>query len=288
MAIVTSKKATEKTIKDFKFYTGVIPYKVVAVNPNLAELNELGINYLKEEPNYVHKAEYDGVEVINTNVEFWVKSIPNEEHPDMDILVPVRFRINHKEWVGQSGKKQFINKYGRTTWGMDIPALDSNAYYLNEGSRPAHRGEEDLHKFLFAWLNMVYDTVKKEYDECLVDVNQVVAGTVTELKAIVKSSPEYIVKCLTGVNVVEKDGKIRYYQQIYNQMFLKHNQTSTNRLEEFVTRDQYTEFKGSGDLYFTYDLQEFNKSVKPDEDSPSSDDPITDAFGSSTDTDSVF
>ncbi len=266
MSIKTSKKADETTVKDFKFYTGVIPYHVVAVNPTLTELKELGIEYMQNEPEYIHKAEYDGVEIVNTNVDFWIKSLPNEEHPDMEILTPLRFRINHKPWIGQSGKAQFINKYGKTAWATNVQALDSNQYFINEGARPCHKGEDELHKFLFSWLNMVYDTTKKEYDDCLADVDKLVSGDFSQLKDIVKGSSEYVVKCLTGVNVVEKDGKIRYYQQIYNQMFLKHNQTSTNRLEEYVTKDQYTEFKGSGDMYYTFNVQEFDKSAKPDED----------------------
>ena len=269
MAVRTSSGANESTVKDFKYYTGVIPYNVVAVNPTLAELKKLGIEYLQKEPEYVLEQTFDNGTTKNSIVEFWCKSLPNPDYPDMELLTPVRFRINHEVWRGRNtGKIKYINKYGRVSgWVAEGSDLSNDKYWLDHEPRPMYRGEEELHKFLFAWLNMTYDTGKKEYDDCLLDVNKIIAGDFSELKTIVAGSPEYKVKNLTGVNVVEKEGKIRYYQQIYNQMFLKHNQTSTNRLEEYVHKDEYTEFKsGNGDLYFTFDIQEFNKSVKPDAD----------------------
>ena len=278
MGIRTSTKADETTVKDFKYFTGVIPYNVVAVNPTLAELKELGVEYLQKEPEYITEMDFDGNIVKNTNIDFWVQSVPDSDIPELDILTQIRFRINHKDWVGQSGKTQFINRYGRTAWADSVEMLDSNPYFINEGTRPSHRGEEDLHKFIFAWLNMVYDTKSKQYDDCLVNIDKIVKGDLSELKAIVIGSKEYKVKIVTGINVVEKDGKIKYYYTLYNQMFLKHNQTSTNRLEEYITRDEYTKFKASGDLHFTYDIQEFDKSAKPDEDVDSSTANPTDIF----------
>ena len=278
MAVKTSKKATETTVKDFKYYTGVIPFKVKAVNPTLAQLKELGIEYLQNEPEYIVENTYDNegvqVKVKNVIVDFWVQSVPVEEHPDLDILTNLRFRINTEPWIGRSGKKQYINSYGRVSWADNIEALDSNKFFINEGTRQAHRGEEEIHKFLFAWLNMVYDTKNKEYDECVLDINRLVAGDFSELEEIVKASNEYTVKIPVGVNVVEKDGKVRYYHLLYNQMFLKHNQSSTNRLEEYMNKDEFTEFKtGNGDLYFTPDIREFNKSVKPDSDPEPTEEP---------------
>lgn len=265
MAVKTRNKATESTVKDFKYYTGVIPYKVVAVNPNLAELKELGIEYMQKEPEYVTSQDFGNGVVKNSIIDFWVKSVPNVDFPDMEILNNIRFRINHEPWKGSNtGKVKYINNYGRVSgWCVEGADLSDDKYYLDVESRPIHRGEEELHKFIFAWLNMTYNTKDKEYDECRLDVNKIIAGDFSEIKEIVANSQEYTVKMLTGVSVVEKDGKIRYYQNFYNQFFLKHNQTSTNRMEEFVSKDDYTEFKVD---YYTFDITEFNKSVKPDKD----------------------
>ena len=268
MGVRTSNKATDSTVKDFKYYMGVIPYNVVAVNPSLNELKALGIDYLTEEPQYQSSQEFDGKVIKNAIVDFWVKSLSNPEFPEMEILTKIQFRINHEVYVGtNSGKTQFINKYGRTAWAMTVADLDANKYYENVGSRPAHNGEEDLHKFLFAWLNMTYDPKTKVFDDCLINVDAVIAGNFSELKSIVAGSKEYIVKLLTGVQVTEKDGKIRYYQTVYNQMFLKHNQTSTNRLQEYVDKDEYTAFStDKRPVFYSYDIREFDKSVKPDAD----------------------
>lgn len=268
MGVKTSNKATDNVVKDFKYYTGVIPYNVVAVNPSLDELKRIGVDYLSQEPEYITSMEFDGKVIKNTIIDFWVKSVPNPDFPDMEIIVPHRFRINHEVYVGaNSGKTQFINKYGRTAWGMTVADLDANKYYENVESRPAHNGEEDLHKFIFSWLNMTYDTKNKQYDDCLLNIDKIVKGDFSELKAIVAGSKEYIVKLLTGVNPVEKDGKIRYYQTTYNQMALKHNQTSTDRLQNYVDKDEYTAFStDKRTVYYTYEIAEFNKSVIPDKD----------------------
>lgn len=268
MGVHTSNSATDAVVKDFKYWMGVIPYKVVAVNPNLEELQKIGIEYLQSEPEYISKQDFGRGEVVNTILDFWVQSVKTPDTPeDLDLLTNIRFRINHAEWVGQSGKKQFINKYGRTAWADDIPALDANKYFINEGVRPSHRGEEELHKFIFSWLNMTYDTKDKKYDDCLLDINKLVKGDFSEVKAIVTGSPEYTVKVLTGVQVSEKEGKVRYYQTLYNQMFLKHNQTSTNRMEEHVNKDDYTAFSTDNrPIHYSFNIQEFDKSVKPDVD----------------------
>jgi hypothetical protein len=114
---------------------------------------------------------------------------------------------------------------------------------------------------------MTYDTKNKQYDDCLLNVDKIVKGDFSELKAIVAGSKEYTVKLLTGVTVNEKDGKIRYYQTTYNQMALKHNQTSYNRLQEYVDKDEYTAFSTEKrTVHYTYEIAEFNKSVKPDKD----------------------
>ena len=264
MAVRTSNTANESTVKDFKLYTGVIPYKVVAVNPNLKELQEMGIDYMKEEPEYIVEQTFNDNTVKSTIIDFWIQSLPNPEYPELDILNNIRFRVNHEPWVGNnSNKKQFINKYGRTAWADNASLLGDNKYFKNESCRQAHRGEEELHKFLFGWLNMSYDDKTERWDECLLDINKLIKGDFSELKSLVEDSPNFKVKILTGVLISEKDGKIRYYQTFYNKMFLKHNQTSTNRLQEFISKDEYNEFKTD---YYTFDIQEFDKSVKPDED----------------------
>lgn len=268
MAIQTSNKADESTVKEFKQYTGVIPYRVVAINPTLDGLKKIGVEYLVNEPVYTSSAEFDGKVIKNTIVDFWVKSIPNLDFPDMEIILPHRFRINHEVFVGSnSGKTQFINKYGRTAWAMQASDLAANPYYVDEGSRPAHNGEEDMHKFIFSWLNMTYDTKGKKYDECLIDVNKLVVGNFSELQGLLPKFSVNKVKLLTGVNPVEKDGKIRYYQTTYNQMALKHNQTSYNRLQEYVDKDEYTAFStDKRPVYYTYEIAEFNSMVVPDKD----------------------
>jgi len=265
MAVKTSNKADESTVKDFKYWTGLIPYNVVAVNPNLEELKKIGIDYLTKEPEYYSEKDFGQGPVKSVIVDFWLKSAQLPDVPEgVEVLTNVRFNINVDPFEGSNtGKKQFINAYGRTTWVADASELDKNQYYKNVKSRQSHRGEEELHKFLFAWLNMSYDDKAEQWDECQIDIQKLMNQDFSELKTIVAGAKNYVVKCLTGINIVDKEGKIRYYYTIYNKMFLKHNQHSTNRMQEYIGENQYNEFKADA---YTFDIQEFDKSAKPDND----------------------
>lgn len=277
MAVKTSNEATSSTIKEFRNFTGVIPYKVVAINPSLMELTTLGVNYLKNEPVYLKSFENNGNKSEKVQIDFWVKSLDSKEVPEgLDLTVPLSFLIDKESWIGQNtGKSQFVNKYGRTAWGNSIEDLNNNEYFINEGTRVAHKGEEELYKFLFAWLNMTYDTKNKVYDECILDIDKIVNGDFSELRSLVSIGKPYVVKVLTGLRPSEQeDGTVRYFPILYNKYFLKHNQTKTDALQNFVNKDDYTSFSTEKrPVIYTYDITEYSKpspdtTEKPKQESP--------------------
>lgn len=213
----------------FARYTGLINYEVIAVNPTLAELKEAGVEWVSQEPEYQKTYDNEGVPVTITEVIFWLRS--NDTNAE-GIIMPIRFPISSTAYIGsQSGKAQYVNLYGRTTWAMDIETAKSNQYFKPDGIRNAHKGEKELYDFIRAWLNLSYNTTKGNYDECLLDVSKIVAKDFSELKstfAEVKTYQDerkdtYKVKVLTGLRSrVDDNGNTRYNYVAYNKYFVRH------------------------------------------------------------------
>jgi len=281
MSVKTSKKANDITTKDLLFYTGLIPYKIVAVNPNLAELKELGIEY-QQEPQYIHQND-DGSE--RALVRFYLENreftYVNEEGEDVTIPEGEITRVTNDHWisaedfVGQnSGKTQYVNKYGRTTWALDMEDLETKSYFQNVEARAAKKGEEALYKFIFAWANMVYNVKTETFDECRVDISKVLNGDASELKAVVANLGEYTIKLLTGLKISEKEGTTRIYQATYSKHFLKHNQESYGYFKKYVDEiandgEAYNAFKAD---FYSWEIECYKREaaaklkITPDED----------------------
>lgn len=266
MAIRTSKKADDITTKDILYYTGPIPFKVVAVNPTLAELKGIGLDYIQNEPQYIiddKNNEGKKQTIIRFYLENREFTYKNKEGDA--IIVPegelrgftVDHWISEDNFVGRnSGKTQYVNKYGRTAWAENKEDLEQNQYFLNHDSRPAKVGEENLYKFIFAWGNMIYDTKKDLFDECVIDIEAISKGDFTELKESVVQLKDYGIKILVGLKMVEKEEDIKIYHSTYNKYFLKHNQENTNNFKNHVEKDTngtfYNAFKVD---HYTWEIQ---------------------------------
>jgi len=268
MAVEIQNSADESTVNDSKKFTGIIPFSVIAINPTKQDLHDLGLTYVKSEPKYHLEFESNGETRKSTLVDIWLKSVPSVKNPDIDMITKVSFFISNDLFISvNTGKTQYVNKYGRTAWATSPEGLNGNEWYLNEESRPSYRGEEDLYKFMFAWLNMSYDPARKFLNPCRIDVSKLFAGDYSELQEIVKIAKPYVVKALVGVRRVENDnGEIKYYPIVYNKYFLKHNQKTTDGFEKYVSKDEYNEFKGAH--YYTYKIKEFDPSELPDDEVP--------------------
>lgn len=241
--------------KKFEKYTGFINYEVIAVNPTLEELNEAGVEWVSEEPTYQRTYDNDGIAVTVTDVVFWLKSAdPKRE----GIIMPIRFPIGANPYLGShSGKYQYVNLYGRTTWAMDIEGVKSAPYFKADGVRVAHKGEKELYDFIRAWLNLSYNTAKGNYDHCLLDVSKIINGDFSELKDTftgVKKNQDvrkdtYKVKVVTGLRSKEDDnGVTRYNYVAYNKYFVRHfvDIERRNDVVETVTTFMEGEYNGFG------------------------------------------
>lgn len=273
--IINSPEAS--TVNDAKKFTGVIPFNVIAINPTKQQLNDIGLTFVKAEP--VYQREFGAEKRKSTIIDVWLKATPTPKVPDLDMLTKLTFFISNDEFVStKTGKCQYVNKYGRTAWAAEPSDLNSNAYFVNEDARQSFRGEEDLYKFLFAWLNMTYDLDRKIFNPCRIDVQKLFNSDYSELQSIVEKAGAYSVKVLTGVRKVEgDDGTVRYYATTYNRYFLKHNQKSVEGLMKFVNKDEYNAFKDA--YHYTYKITEFDITELPDVDISASDTPALSVGG---------
>jgi len=189
MAIKSNDSNVEVSGGGVKLYSGLGNFKVIAVNPTMAELHDLGI-MVKQDPNYF--VDLNGTEYFKLT--FWIKNAD----------LTTRFDMNGSERVSQTGKNQWINSIGQSTWSDGEPEYD---WFKKEGLRKALTGEETLINFVKQWANVANG------DEAYFDsIAKIVKGDVTEVKALVKLLENNEVRLLIGV----KDGK---YQTVYTKVF---------------------------------------------------------------------
>ena len=191
MAIKSNDSNVEVSGGGVKLYSGLGNFKVIAVNPTMAELHDLGI-MVKQDPNYF--VDLNGTEYFKLT--FWIKNA--------DLTTRFDILMNGSERVSQTGKNQWINAIGQSTWSDGEPEYD---WFKKEGLRKALSGEETLINFVKQWANVANG------DEAYFDsIAKIVKGDVTEVKALVKLLENNEVRLLIGV----KDGK---YQTVYTKVF---------------------------------------------------------------------
>jgi len=188
--------SSKEVLGSIKLWAGITNMEVKAVNPNLAELNAMGIN-MKTEPNY--SLEMNGRDIFK--VIFWVGN--------PDLTTKVEFLLENTPKITKNGDKtQFVNDYGQFAYATDAGALANYDWYKQEGVRPAFPNEEKLVGFIKAWAN-VANGGKVSLDT----MDKIASGAdLSELKQLVTQLSANRVRVLVGV----KDGK---YQNVYTSYF---------------------------------------------------------------------
>lgn len=255
---VKGNDSSEKTVLSKTLYTGLVNNKVVFVNPSKDQLETIGKTFQKE-PQYV--TEKEGKKRLR--LDFWVtpqiSTADGVAVNDTPVYEKFSLWMEPEIFMSKGGKTQFINKYGKTGWGMT--ATECQEHFLSDGARPAYKGEEDLHKFLAAFLNTKYNTRTKEYNECQLENPQALFdGNFTELTSILKSYKDNTVRLLYGV---DDNG----YQVIYNKYFEKTCINPNYKGWQDILSDDYVgnQFKADfqGELVFQPYLKASGKVVQP-------------------------
>ena len=191
MAIQSNSSEQEVMGSGIKLYSGLSNFNVMAVNPSMEELHAMDIK-VKSQPEYF--LELNGTEYFK--VVFWVKND--------DLTTRLEILMTSSPRVSQTGKHQWINNIGQSTWSEETPSYD---WWKTEGARHAFGGEETLINFVKAWAN-----VASGDDVSFETIAKIVKGDVAELKGLVKLLSTNKVRLLVGV----KDGK---YQTVYSKHF---------------------------------------------------------------------
>jgi len=263
--------------KSFDLFTGPINYEVIAVNPNLKELGDAGIGWIKDEPNYIK--DFANGKVVE--IAIWLKALSEDQNSQ---IVPLKFLISFDDFVSQKGNKQFIDKTGRTTWATDLSLVTESDWFTNIGSRPAKRGEELFYRFFNRWVNL--NASNGTTDEVLMDIDKMMTGDFTELKdalykVVVPKQEElggkYSICVLTGVSIRTNDAGRQFNNlAAYNKQFYNSDWSTDyvgGKFQAYVEGDDYNSFgTDSNPVVYTYTIEKFDpNNIAPDSD------PVTDA-----------
>ena len=240
---IKANKGNEVVTNEVKLYTGVAKVRVVAVNPDMAKMQEMGMKNVKEEPQYVSQAQEGHNKV---RLDFYLQS----DAPA--IKAKVSFWLENIETITKAGdKKQYINHIAQATYATSEDALYD--WFDKTDVRVAKRGEADLHDFLRAWANV------KTGEECKIDVNPFFEGDFSELQSLVDMLSINEIQVLLGVRVSDNGNT---YQDVYNRHFERSYTKSTKGWIKALS-DSYSTYKN--DYQQDLKLQEYNgpTSVTP-------------------------
>lgn len=200
-------KGKEKEVKNYKKYVGLFNAEVVSVNPSKDELQELLGTTIEKEIEYTGSNNDTGAKKVTLS--FWVKEV-SEGH-----LFNLRFYLEDIISESKTGKTQFINNIGNSSYAEDISSLPSFFTESGREIRPAKKGEENLYKFLRNWLsNLNYNDPETELS---LDWKKLINGRVTELRDAISEFKNQAV-CLLATVRTSDDGK--EYQGVYSYEFL--------------------------------------------------------------------
>lgn len=277
---------------EIKNYIGIGSVKVLAVNPNKAELEKLYGRQLEKEPEYLGKSEINGTEFPQVRINFIVKTDPDAiVNSKIDMTTNLNFFLRKTYRFNKDQTKvQVIDKYGRTAWVTkeqcqthEIPVYSNGPARIDKDYRPCYDGEEDLTNFIRNYLNI--SDVDRYVDgawkmasnpddcECRLDfIENYFKGDFAELKTLAKIRPNNNVKILFGVRSAS-DG--RQYQGFYSQMALRGFSNNYLRLEKDL-KDRKANGAYANTEFEICDLKEY-KVIATDfskKDEPIADDPF--------------
>lgn len=244
MAFAAGKESTDGGV--VKRYIGVAPVFVLGVNPSKKELEAIYGTEISADPEYLSVSELDGKEVKSARLDFIVQT--DEEKCGVNMKSKVSFFLRQAyRYNKDKSKVQVIDKYGRTAWvtieqarSHEIPVYSNGPANLDKDYRPCFIGEEELTKFLKAYLGIpeVMKYVNNTWvlvdnpQDCearLENIDTYFKGDFTELRNIISLQAKNRVKVLFGVKTTDDN---KQYQAVYTQMFVKNAVTDYSKLDK--------------------------------------------------------
>lgn len=256
MAFAKGNESTDGA--QIKRYVGVGSVYVRDINPDKTALEKFYDRTIETEPDYL-SVNADGIPQIRLDfmVELDSSKYKTDAGEPLEMKNRVTFFLRKTPRVSTSGKYQIIDKYGRTAWCTEQELESKQAPVYSTGTvanidmtsaRKAYSGEEELIKFLIAYLNIPapqrYIDGKwvmnppeklKDSEAMLEDIDKYFKGDVSELKNILKLQPNNRLKVCFGIRT-GNDG--REFQTAYTRMFLKNNTTDYGKLGKDISDAQ--------------------------------------------------
>ena len=243
-----------------KRYIGVASVFVLGVNPLKEELEKFYGRTLDNAPEYLGETEVGNTKVPQARLDFIVKADPekylDEHNQPLNFVSKVSLFIRKAYRYNKDNTKvQVIDKYGRTAWvtveqakAHEVPIYSNGPANIDKNYRPAYIGEEELIKFLIAYLNIpscqryidgkwvMNDADKLSDSEASLEhIEDYFKGDFSELKTIIGYQPNNKVKVLFGVRNTDDN---KQYQTVYTRMFLKNGVSDYSKLDKDVKETQ--------------------------------------------------
>lgn len=247
-------------------YVGKALYKVVAVNPTRDELKALKQYTTEDEPDYTFEREINGTPYKGVNVRIYLQNTSN-----FDIIDTVTYSLIDNVQVSATNKLAVINKYGDDTWlekaHLDAKTVPDNMqWYVNEGVKPAIRGEKELVKFIRALRNFnKIGLLSKEEDKQnqvslfeRSDLDKIFKLDFADIRNVIMPNEDLYVGFNLGVRRND-EGKI--YQDIYKEYPLRKYQVSNDGTNTYLAKE-ISESQAGGkypNTYFDLDNFKFRK-----------------------------
>ena len=238
--------------KPSRLIYGIAPFKVVALNPTMEHLIELGIAATKE-PEELTK---DGKRIINFYLKSVLPEVKKEGSTDKSldelglesqIVNRVTFFLSDKLKGREDGStKVWINSFGAICSAPTGENPADVSWWKRNGEHVAREGEVELIQFLRAWVNAA------PADEVFIeDWDALLAGNLAELRDVVNTFTNNIVRAMIEVKV---DDKGQSHTNIGNRHFEPWNITA-------ITYWLKAYNKVSATIHYSYELKEFVPSV---------------------------
>lgn len=152
--------AVKGNVKEFNAYTlkvGLFRAKVIAINPTLEQITTFQDISNMKEPEYVTEYTDNTTEIVYPKaiITVWFRVVDSNGE-DTEQVFSKNFNLINKISVSKTGKIQYINDIGTTTWANDKEALKDSkfSWFTKRSFREALLYEATFYEFLQKWLSL--------------------------------------------------------------------------------------------------------------------------------------
>lgn len=234
-----ANSSDQQVTNEVKLYKGITNGKIVAINPNLAQLKELGFNS-ETEPVYDLGKDEEGNQKIA--IDFYLEFEKLNRPQKLRFFLTENFRIS-----GDKVKRQLIDKTGKTGWDTMEGTCERLEWIDSESVRPCYVGEDLLTDFLINWLNI------KPGDEArLENPANLFKLDLKELKDAWAAFKNNEVRVML---IVKHSDEGKNYQNVYDRYFDRATNTSYTYWEKHINKRATDGYPITAS--FSYEFEEY-------------------------------